>query len=236
MLAATSPHFRHRTISSETNQVRFQAQTAGTESDRHLVSEYLTGRESAFVEIMIRYHDKIFGTVFALLRNYADAEEITQETFVRAHRRLAKFRGDSSLAMWLYRIAAKLSRSRYGYLFRRLRRESVPVNCALSSPATAMLADMLAGDGANPALELEAPEFAFLMDQCFEMLSAPHREILTLHNCFHRSYDEIGAVLGINAAAVKNRIAGARMELRLLVAKVSSARPPRGSADGAPRL
>src|SRR5690606_6066136 len=71
--------------------------------DAELVRRFNAGDESAFVEIMTRYREKIFSVALALLRNRADAEEIAQDTFIRAHRGLARFRGDSSLATWLHR-------------------------------------------------------------------------------------------------------------------------------------
>src|SRR3954470_14283377 len=64
--------------------------------DAELVRRFNAGEESAFIEIMERYQRKIFTIVLGLLRNRADAEEITQDTFIRAHRGLGRFRGDSS--------------------------------------------------------------------------------------------------------------------------------------------
>jgi len=65
--------------------------------DATLIARFNSGDEPAFVEIMNRYHGKIFGLAQSLLRNAAEAEEIAQDTFIRAHRGLATFRGDSSL-------------------------------------------------------------------------------------------------------------------------------------------
>ena len=58
---------------------------------------------------MTRYRDKILSVALDLLHNHADAEEIAQDTFIRAYRGLARFRGDASLATWLHRIAANLA-------------------------------------------------------------------------------------------------------------------------------
>jgi len=89
--------------------------------DAELVRRFNAGDDAAFIEIMNRYQRKIFTIVLGLLRNRADAEEITQDTFIRAHRGLSRFRGDSSLATWLHRIAVNLARNRYWYFFRRRR-------------------------------------------------------------------------------------------------------------------
>jgi RNA polymerase sigma-70 factor (ECF subfamily) len=99
--------------------------------DADLVRRFNSGDESAFGEIMTRHKTRIFAAAIALLRNHADAEEITQDTFVRAHRGLARFRGDSSVATWLHRIAVNLARNRYWYFFRRRRHATLSLDAAL---------------------------------------------------------------------------------------------------------
>jgi len=187
--------------------------------DDALVQRFSTGDESAFVEIMARYRGKIFTITLGLLRNRADAEEITQDTFIRAHRGLANFRGDSSLATWLYRIAVNLARNRYWYFFRRRRQDSLSLDCALSADSAATFADLVADTVHDPAQETITSEFSALVDTCMEKLDARHREILTLRNVLNRSYEEIAATLGINVGTVKSRIARARENLRTLLAE-----------------
>ncbi|HVU22710.1 MAG TPA: RNA polymerase sigma factor [Opitutus sp.] len=187
--------------------------------DDRLVQRFADGDESAFVEIMDRYRGKIFSTTLGLLRNHADAEEITQDTFIRAHRGLARFRGDSSLATWLYRIAVNLARNRYWYFFRRRRHDSLSLDCALSDDSTATFADLVADVVPDPAHETVTGEFSALVDECMEKLDSRHREILTLRNVLNRSYEEIAGTLGINVGTVKSRIARARENLRQLLAE-----------------
>src|SRR5581483_7928815 len=103
-----------------------------TQYDAALVQRFHAGDETAFVEIVTRYRAKMFSVAFSRLRNRADAEEIAQDTFIRAHRGLANFRGDSALATWLYRIALNLSRNRYWYHFRRSRHTTRSFDCAFS--------------------------------------------------------------------------------------------------------
>jgi RNA polymerase sigma-70 factor (ECF subfamily) len=66
--------------------------------------------------------------VHQLLRNHQDAEEVTQDAFIRAHRGLANFRGDSAFSTWLYQIATNLARNRYWYWWRRKRDHSVSLD------------------------------------------------------------------------------------------------------------
>ncbi len=187
--------------------------------DAELVRRFHGGDESAFVEIMSRYREKIFTIALSLLRNRSDAEEIAQDTFIRAHRGLVRFRGDSSFATWLHRIAVNLARNRYWYFFRRRRHVTLSLDCALDAESNATFSDLIAADAADPAHETVTNEFTELVSTCMEKLETRHREILTLRNILHRSYDEIAETLGINPGTVKSRIARARHNLRALLAE-----------------
>jgi len=68
--------------------------------DRLLVDRFKQGDQSAFEQMVTRYWDRIYSMVNQLLRNTQDAEEVTQDTFIRAHRGLVNFRGDSAFSTW----------------------------------------------------------------------------------------------------------------------------------------
>ena len=198
--------------------------------DAGLVRRFNAGDDAAFVAIMERYRAKIFTVTLGLLRNHADAEEITQDTFIRAHRGLARFRGDSSLATWLYRIAVNLARNRYWYFFRRRRQDSLSLDCALSEENSGTFSDLVADVSPDPAQETATGEFTNLINACMERLDTRHREILTLRNVLNRSYEEIAQTLGINVGTVKSRIARARENLRARLAEAC----PEFDASAAP--
>lgn len=190
--------------------------------DATLVQRFNAGDESAFVEIMNRYRGKTFSIALGLLRNRSDAEEITQDTFIRAHRGLARFRGDSSLATWLHRIAVNLARNRYWYFFRRRRQDSLSLDHAIGdgTGAEGTFADLIAADTHDPAQENVRNEFTALVAACMEKLDKKHREILTLRNVLNLPYEEIGRMLHINVGTVKSRIARARENLRELLGEM----------------
>ena len=202
--------------------------------DAELVRRFNGGDESAFVEIMSRYREKTFAITRGLLRNHADAEEITQDTFVRAHRAaverhrriviahrgLTRFRGDSSLATWLHRIAVNLARNRYWYYFRRRQHATLSLDCPLSDDSAATFTDLVAAEDPDPARAAATGEFSSLIQACMEKLPPPHREILTLRNILHRSYEEIATSLGVTVGTVKSRIARARENVRTLLTEM----------------
>ena len=208
-----------RPISARTSDLVARRATSATEAERdaELVRRFNAGDESAFVEIMTHYREKLFPIVQSLLRNHADTEEIVQDTFIRAHRGLARFRGDSSLATWLHRIAVNLARNRYWYFFRRRRHATLSFDCPLGDDSDATFTDLVAAPEPDPARIATTDEFAALVEACMEKLDARHREILTLRNLLHRSYEEIATALGINVGTVKSRIARARENLRTLL-------------------
>jgi len=189
--------------------------------DAGLIERFNSGDESAFVEIMDRYRGKIFGLANNLMRNAADAEEIAQDTFIRAHRALANFRGDSSLATWLYRIALNLSRNRYWYFFRRCRHSSISLERPLNEETDGTFSDLIAADTHSPVQETITQEFTELISTCMEKLDARHREILTMRNILNLPYEDISRALGINVGTVKSRIARARENLRKLLAELA---------------
>jgi RNA polymerase sigma-70 factor (ECF subfamily) len=201
-----------------------QALEAGSQQeavyDAGLVQRFNDGDEAAFVEIMQRYRGKIYGLTLSMLRNSADAEEITQDTFIRAHRGLARFRGDSSLSTWLYRIALNLSRNRYWYFFRRRRQDSVSLERELSDDSTATFSDLIASDTHDPLQETVTSEFSDLISRCMDRLDAKHREILNMRNVLNLSYEDIARTLSINVGTVKSRIARARENLRTLLSEM----------------
>lgn len=187
--------------------------------DAILVQRFNAGDESAFTEIVARHREKIFCIVLGVLKNPADAEEITQDTFIRAHRGLARFRGDSSLATWLHHVAVNLARNRYWYFRRRRRQDTLSLDCPLSEENGGTFSDLMASGDAPPTREVMRQEFTELVTVCMEKLPAQHREILTMRNGLNRSYDEIAAALHLEVGTVKSRIARARGHLRCLMAE-----------------
>ncbi len=217
MTTATLPSSKTR-VSAE-RSARAATSQHEAEYDAELVRRFNAGDEAAFVEIMTRYREKIFSVALALLRNRADAEEIAQDTFIRAHRGLARFRGDSSLATWLHRIAVNLARNRYWYFFRRRRHASLPLDAAFGEGNTATFAELVACDAPSPVHEATTGEFNAIVTECMNRLPAGQRDILTLRNVQQHSYRHISRTMGIRVGTAKSRIARARTSLRVLLGK-----------------
>jgi RNA polymerase sigma-70 factor, ECF subfamily len=182
--------------------------------DRLLVDRFKSGDEAAFNEMVGRYWDRIYGMVHQLLRNQQDAEEVTQDAFIRAHRGLVNFRGDAAFSTWLYQIATNLARNRYWYWWRRKRDKTVSFDQPVSEDNDTPLSEVFAAELETPGDITVTQELVDHIAVGMEKISAKHREILILRNVKNMAYEEIAEVLGISVGTVKSRIARARESLR----------------------
>ena len=176
--------------------------TAGDEPG--LVRAAQKGDAAAFEEIVRRYQKAVYRVAYGVTRNAADADDLAQETFVRAWRALDRFRPDEPLYPWLSRIAINLSYS----LFRRRRRR----------PETSIEPLVEAGqqwagteDPERDAAERERDD---KIAESFAELKEDHRAVLVLRVVEGLSYDEIARTLGVPVGTVRSRLSRARSELR----------------------
>ncbi len=193
------------------------ATASGADHDAALVRRFNAGDESAFAEIMERHRTHILSLVRRCLKNDQDAEDIAQDTFIRAHRGLAHFRGESALSTWLCRIAVNLARNRYWYFFRRQRQNTISLDQPMTEDHAHSLTEVMAANTPNPLRLTIQNEFIALVSRCMQQLGSPHREILHMRYILHYSYEEIGVALSINHGTVKSRVARAREKLRGLI-------------------
>jgi RNA polymerase sigma-70 factor (ECF subfamily) len=196
---------------------RTEASHEAARYDAILVARFNTGDELAFKEIMTRYRGRMLSVALRRLGNHADAEEIVQDTFIRAHRGLATFRGEASLSAWLHRIALNLSHNRYWYFFRRRRHATLSFDAAVSDSNDSTLASVIASDEATAVTEVCRAEFAGMIAACMARLSKAQREILVLRGVQQHSYFDIARMLGIGVGTAKSRISRARLTLRTLL-------------------
>ena len=182
--------------------------------DRLLVDRFRQGDQSAFEQMVSRYWGRIYSMVHQLLRNPEDAEEVTQDTFIRAHRGLVNFRGESAFSTWLYQIATNLARNRYWYWWRRRRDKTVSFDQPIGGDNETTLADVIPAELETPEDATITQEFVNRIAECMGKLSPKHREILVLRNVKNLSYEEIAEILHISVGTVKSRIARARESLR----------------------
>lgn len=172
-------------------------------TDAELVRRIRAGDQEAFRELVDRHSDSLFGLACTLVGSPADAEDLLQETFLGAFRRLGAFEGRSAVKTWLVRIllnhVSKLRRSK------RVRRATSLEEQVHSEQADRRL------QSRSPAAAVESHLDVSAMLQA---LSPEHREILALRELQQMSYDEIAEVLRIPRGTVESRLHRARQELK----------------------
>ena len=193
------------------------SETDTIDADELLIERIRAGDMAAYNVMVIRHYDRIFSRVSQLLNNKQDAEEVTQDAFIRAHRGLENFRGDASFSTWLYQIATNLAHNRYWYWFRRKRDQSISLDQPQCEDGSLTLENVMPCADENPAEAVVTQEFVDRVSTCMQYLNHKHKEVLILRNVKNLTYDEIAQQLDISVGTVKSRIARARESLRSLL-------------------
>lgn len=181
-----------------------------TADDRRLIAECLGGRTAAFGDLVRRYQDRLYNTVYRLLGNADDALDVTQEAFLSAYQGLGRFQGQSQFFTWLYRIAVNTAISQ-----RRKRRAVLPLDRGDSQPGTPEPADP--SEFSDPGHGLERADRERVVHEMLGRLSVGHRTVLVLKDIDGQSYETIADILGVPVGTVRSRLHRARLELRRLL-------------------
>jgi RNA polymerase sigma-70 factor (ECF subfamily) len=169
-----------------------------------LVRAAQSGDQAAFTEIVRRFQRAVYRVAYALTRNPSDADDIAQETFVRAYQAIGRFRAGEPLHPWLSRIAVNLA---YSLHRRRRRRPETSIEPLIESGRQWAAAD-------DPVERVEEGERHARLTEAFGQLSVEHQAVLTLRVVDDLSYDEIAHALGVPVGTVMSRLSRARAELR----------------------
>jgi RNA polymerase sigma-70 factor (ECF subfamily) len=175
-----------------------------------MIASILAGNAQLFHELIRPYERRVYAMALSFLRNEADAEDVTQEAFLKAFRNLPSFRGDAKFGTWLISIALNEARSRIR------RRDAVKME-SLDGPedeeghvSPAQLTDWKE----IPSEALERKEIRHLLHKAVTALPLIYREVFQLRDIEQMSVNEAAAALGITISSVKVRLHRARMMLQ----------------------
>lgn len=179
-------------------------------SDLELVRKAQHADVGAYDELVRRYQGRIYATVYHMTSNHEDANDLAQETFIKAYRALKTFKGDSSFYTWVYRIAVNKT---INFLKQRKNRTHMSLNDvdfhAENDPdLVALVSDK------TPRRDLNLIELQDKLNAAMQKLSEHHRMVVTLHDIQGLSHEEIGEIMDCNIGTVRSRLFYARQQLQ----------------------
>ncbi|HXW05315.1 MAG TPA: RNA polymerase sigma factor [Vicinamibacterales bacterium] len=188
--------------------------------DLDLVRRAQDGDAAAFGELVERHRRAVFRAAVAATRNPAEADDVAQEAFVTAYRKLSGFRGDSSFRTWMLSIAWRKALDRRKSVARWLRMTVTPGDAA---ETTADMMDRVPAAARSQEDALAAAELQKALRRLIQSLPRKLRDALLLAGSGEYSYDEIGQMLGVPVGTVKWRVSEARRVLKQKLASIGHA-------------
>ena len=175
-----------------------------------LVKHARRGDLAAYDELVKRYQERIYATIYHMTSNHEDANDLAQESFIKAYSALKSFKGGSSFYTWLYRIAVNKT---INFLKQRknkfhLSLNDLDVNAENDPDLVALVSDK------TPFREAGLTELQKKLNEALLKLSEPHRMVVVLHDVQGQSHDEIAEIMGCNIGTVRSRLFYARQQLQ----------------------
>lgn len=191
-----------------TDEIPSEAAATPADSDLFLVERSVAGDQKAFELLVIKYQRRIQRLIGRMVRDVDLVEDIAQETFIRAYRALAQFRGDAQFYTWLYRIAVNTAKKA---LMDMKRDPTVSENSFKSADddETSMLENELTSSE-TPDAVLASKEIAEMVNAAMDALPEELRQAITLREIEGLSYEEISEAMNCPIGTVRSRIFRAR--------------------------
>ncbi|MBK9363564.1 MAG: RNA polymerase sigma factor RpoE [Rubrivivax sp.] len=182
---------------------------ADADTDALLVDRARRGETAAFEMLVVKYQRRIERLIARMVRDSDLVQDVAQETFIRAYRAIAQFRGESAFYTWLYRIAINTAKK----TLVELRRDPLVSESSLArgedGDETSRVENELS-DGETPEALLASKEIAAAVNAAIEALSEDLRQAITLREIEGLSYEEISEVMNCPIGTVRSRIFRAR--------------------------
>jgi len=199
-----------RKASKEPDQPPAEPAPATTPPEAELVKRARKGDLSAYDELVRRYQERIYATVYHMTSNHEDANDLAQEAFIKAFHALKSFKGGSSFYTWLYRIAVNKT---INFLKQRRNKammslDDLDFHAEHDPDLVALISDK------TPRREVNLAELQEKLNEAMQKLSEPHRLVVTLHDIQGLSHEEIARIMDCNIGTVRSRLFYARQQLQ----------------------
>jgi RNA polymerase sigma-70 factor (ECF subfamily) len=175
-----------------------------------LVRRAKQGDLSAYDELVRRYQERIYATIYHMTSNHEDANDLAQDAFIKGFHALKSFKGGSSFYTWVYRIAVNKT---INFLKQRKNRsqmslDDIDFNAEHDPDLVALISEK------TPRREIDLSELQEKLNEAMQKLSEPHRLVVTLHDVQGLSHDEIAEIMECNIGTVRSRLFYARQQLQ----------------------
>jgi RNA polymerase sigma-70 factor (ECF subfamily) len=178
--------------------------------DQRLIAECLQGNTAAFGVLVRRYQERLYHSVYRLVENAEDAQDVVQEAFLNAYQSLDGFKGDALFFTWLYRIAMNTAIS-----FKRKHRAMARIETGSSGEMS--LEPLDPSVASRPEHALEQAELESRVRHALTQLSPEHRAVLVMKDMEGQKYETMAEVLQVPIGTIRSRLHRARLELRTLL-------------------
>jgi RNA polymerase sigma-70 factor (ECF subfamily) len=178
--------------------------------EMELVKRAKKGDLGAYDDLIRRYQERIYATVYHMTANHEDANDLAQEAFIKGFQALKSFKGGSSFYTWVYRIAVNKT---INFLKQRKNRTQMSLNdldfnAEHDPDLVALISDK------TPRREINLTELQEKLNEALQKLSEPHRLVVTLHDVQGLSHEEIAKIMECNIGTVRSRLFYARQQLQ----------------------
>jgi RNA polymerase sigma-70 factor (ECF subfamily) len=174
-----------------------------TTNDEHIIiNQIIEGDSKAFAILVNRYKDLVFTLTIRMLKNREEAEEVSQDTFIKVYKSLSKFKGDSKFSTWIYKVAYNTSLDR----IKRNRRQMSEVTIDEFTEHQVKTID-------NALDNLERDKQHKTIQDCLQLLPSEDSFLLTLFYFEDLSLEEISKIIGIEANTAKVKLFRSRKKL-----------------------
>jgi len=189
---------------------------ARAQEEAAIVAELKAGSEAAYAWLIGEFQQPVYGLVYRIVNDPADAADTTQDIFLKVFRGMKQFHGGSSLKTWIYRIALHEAANRRRWWFRHKARETSiePAESEMSIGGEAAIQTALTDRAESPFDNVAHREVQRRVEQELRQISEPYRTTLILRDLEDMSYEEIAEVLEISLGTVKSRLTRGREALR----------------------
>ena len=180
-------------------------------SEQFFIQRLRKGEEQAYKELVERYGDMIYATAFAVVQNELDAEDLTQECFAEVTNAIHRFKGESLLSTWMYRIITNLS---FYHLRKKKRKKRFGFLYSIDDENNVLNPTHKLNHHTTPLNQLEQKEKNKILQDAINRLPENQRMAFILYNMEQQSYKEICDIMGLSLSAVESLIFRAKQNLR----------------------